>query len=117
MPNRFSGKLLDDNGKALEGVKVVLKSGVISQNTITNKEGVFNINTPDNVNPKDTTITFTKDNFTLYKIKNPQPTGAYTPLQPQIDPLYGGLLNLKGGFTSGKYLISSLNSKIQEQLY
>jgi hypothetical protein len=117
MPNRFSGKLLGDSGKALEGVKVALKSGTFSQDTITDKEGVFNINAPDSVNPKDTTITFTKDKFTLYKIKNPQPTGAYTPSQPQIDPFYGGLLNLKGGFVGGKYLISSLNSKIQEQLY
>jgi hypothetical protein len=117
MPNRFSGKLLGNSGKALEGVKVALKSGTFSQDTITDKEGVFNINAPDSVNPKDTTITFTKDKFTLYKIKNPQPTGAYTPSQPQIDPLYGGLLNLKGGFDLGKYLISSLNPKIQEQLY
>lgn len=117
MPNRFSGKLLGDSGNALEGVKVALKSGTFSQDTITDKEGVFNINAPDSVNPKDTTITFTKDKFTLYKIKNPQPTGAYTPSQPQIDPLYGGLLNLKGGFVGGKYLISSLNPTIQEQLY
>jgi len=117
MPNRFSGKLLGDSGKALEGVKVALKSGTFSQDTITDKEGVFNINAPDSINPKDTTITFTKDKFTLYKIKNPQPTGAYTPSRPQIDPFYGGLLNLKGGFEGGKYLIPSLNPKIQEQLY
>jgi hypothetical protein len=117
MPNRFSGKLLDENGKAIDGVKIILKSGTLTQETLTDKIGVFNITTPSDINPSDTTLTFSKSGLTLYKIKNPQPTGAYTPSKPQIDPIYGGLLNLKGGFAAGKYLITSLSSNIQEQLY
>jgi hypothetical protein len=117
MPNRFSGKLLDENGKAIDGVKIVLKSGTLTQQTLTDKTGVFNITTPSDINSSDTTLTFSKSGLTLYKIKNPQPTGAYTPSKPQIDSIYGGLLNLKGGFAAGKYLITSLSSNIQEQLY
>jgi hypothetical protein len=117
MPNRFSGKLLDENGKAIDGVKIVLKSGTLTQETLTDRTGIFNITTPSDINPNDTTLTFSKSGLTLYKIKNPQPTGAYTPLKPQIDPIYGGLLNLKGGFGAGKYLITSLSPNIQEQLY
>jgi hypothetical protein len=117
MANRFSGKLVGEDGKVLDGVKIVLTSGTITQQTLTDKTGTFNIITPSDIDPKNTTLTFSKDNLTLYKIKNPQPTGAYIPSRPQIDPIYGGLLNLKGGFEAGKYLITSLNPKIQEQLY
>jgi hypothetical protein len=117
MPNRFSGKLLDENGKAIDGVRIILKSGTFTQETLTDKTGVFNITTSSDINSSDTTLTFSKSGLTLYKIKNPQPTGAYTPSKPQIDSIYGGLLNLKGGFAAGKYLITSLSPNIQEQLY
>lgn len=117
MPNRFSGKLLDEKGEAINEVKVILKSGTVTQQTLTDKTGAFNITTPSDINPSDTTLTFSKSGLTLYKIKNPQPTGAYIPSKPQIDPIYGGLLNLKGGFNAGKYLITSLSPSIQEQLY
>jgi hypothetical protein len=117
MPNRFSGKLLDTNGKAIDGVKIVLKSGTFTQETLTDKTGTFNITTPSDINSSDTTLTFSKSGLTLYKIKNPQPTGAYTPSKPQIDSINGGVLNLKGGFAAGKYLITSLSPNIQEQLY
>jgi hypothetical protein len=117
MPNRFSGKLLDEKGEAINEVKVILKSGTVTQQTLTDKTGAFNITTPSDINPSDTTLTFSKSGLTLYKIKNPQSTGAYTPSKPQIDPIYGGLLNLKGGFAAGKYLITSLSPSIQEQLY
>jgi hypothetical protein len=117
MPNRFSGKLLDANGKAIDGVKIVLKSGTLTQKTLTDKTGTFNITTPSDINSSDTTLTFSKNGLTLYKIKNPQPTGTYTPSEPIIDSINGGELNLKGGFAVGKYLITSLSSNIQEQLY
>jgi hypothetical protein len=117
MPNRFSGKLLDTNGKAIDGVRIVLKSGTFTQETLTDKTGTFNITTPSDINSSDTTLTFSKSGLTLYKIKNPQPTGAYTPSEPIIDSINGGELNLKGGFAAGKYLITSLSSNIQEQLY
>jgi hypothetical protein len=117
MANRFSGRLISDDGKALNNVNVILNSGTFSQKTVTDKEGSFNITTAQDIDPKNATLTFSKDKYTLYKIKNPQPTGAYNPSQPQIDPIYGGILSLKGGFDNGKYLISSLNPKIQEQLY
>ena len=117
MPNRFSGKLLDENGKAIDGVRIVLKSGTFTQKTLTDKTGTFNITTPSDINSSDTTLTFSKNGLTLYKIKNPQPTGTYTPSEPIIDSINGGELNLKGGFAAGKYLITSLSSNIQEQLY
>ena len=117
MANRFTGTLLGDDGKKLEGVNVALKSGTISQTTKTDKEGFFNITTPNEIDPKKTTITFSKNGFTLYKITNPQPTGAYIPSKPKIDPIYGGILDLKNSFDLGKYLISSLNPKEQEALY
>ena len=117
MANRFSGKLVGEDGKVLDGVKIVLTSGTITQQTLTDKTGTFNIITPSDIDPKNTTLTFSKSNLTLYKIKNPQPTGAYVPSKSQINPIIGGRLNLKGGFEAGKYLITSLNPKIQEQLY
>jgi hypothetical protein len=117
MAQRFTGTLLGEGGKKLEGVKVTLKSGTVSQVTTTNADGFFNITTPNDIDSKNTTITFSKDKFTLYKIKNPQPTGAYIPAESQIDVLYGGVLNLKNSFEAGKYLISSLKSQEQETLY
>jgi len=117
MANRFTGTLLGDDGKKLDGVNVVLKSGTVSQTTKTDKEGFFNITTPDNIDPKNTTITFSKNSYTLYKITNPQPTGAYIPSTPKIDPIYGGILDLKNSFDLGKYLISSLKPQEQEILY
>ncbi len=117
MSQRFTGTIFTNNGKKLDGARVVLKSGSFSQKTTTDINGTFNILTPNDINPSGSTITVSKENYILYSISNPQPTGAYFPPRTLINPVYGGLIDLKNSFDAGKYLISSLNPKDQERLY
>jgi hypothetical protein len=117
MAQRFTGTIYTSGGKKLDGAKVVLKSGSFSQGTTTDKNGTFNILTPNDIAPSGSIITISKENYILYSISNPQPTGAYFPPRTQIDPTYGGIINLSNTFEAGKYLISSLNPKDQERLY
>lgn len=68
----FTGTLLKDDGNYLEGVDVVVKSINLSEKTKTNKNGIFNI-LLKNINlDSDITITFSKNGYNLYQIKNPQ---------------------------------------------
>jgi hypothetical protein len=117
MPQRFTGTIYTSGGKKLDGAKVVLKSGSFSQGTTTDINGTFNILTSNDIASSGSTITVSKENYILYSISNPQPTGAYFPPKTQIDPTYGGIINLSNTFEAGKYLISSLNPKDQERLY
>jgi hypothetical protein len=111
---RFTGQIVDENGKNLEGVTVTLSWGVINKKTTTNKNGYYNIILPNIIDSTKTSLTYTKEGRTLKNIKNPQPTSTYTPSgEPQIDDFYGGKLNLNNSFDSGKYLISSL--KVQDR--
>jgi hypothetical protein len=114
---RFTGQIVDENGKNLEGVTVTLNGGTISKKTTTNKNGYYNIIVPNNVDPTKTNITYTKEGRTLKSIKNPQPTSVYIPInEPQIDDIYGGKLNLNNSFDGGKYLISSLKTQDRDIL-
>lgn len=118
MAQRFTGTILTDNGKKLDGARVVLKlNGTIIQKTITDKNGTFNITTSNDIDPSGATIIISKENYILYSISNPQPTGLYIPPRTLINPIYGGSINLNNSFDAGKYLISSLKSKDQEILY
>jgi hypothetical protein len=111
---RFTGQIVDENGKNLEGVTVTLSWGIINKKTTTNKNGYYNIILPNIIDSTKTSLTYTKEGRTLKNIKNPQPTSTYTPSgEPQIDDFYGGKLNLNNSFDSGKYLISSL--KVQDR--
>ena len=84
---------------------------------ITDKNGTFNITTSNDIDPSGATIIISKENYILYSISNPQPTGLYAPPRTLINPIYGGSINLNNSFDAGKYLISSLKSKDQEILY
>ena len=117
MAQRFTGTIYTSGGKKLDGAKVVLKSGSFSQGTTTDINGTFNILTSNDIASSGSIITVSKENYILYSISNPQPTGAYFPPKTQIDPTYGGIINLSNTFEAGKYLISSLNPKDQERLY
>lgn len=114
---RFTGQIVDENGKNLEGVIVTLNGGTISKKTTTNKNGYYNIIVPNNIDPTKTSLTYTKEGRTLKNIKNPQPTSTYTPSEePKISEIYGGNLNLNNSFDSGKYLISSLKTQDRDIL-
>jgi len=114
---RFTGQIVDENGKNLEGATVTLNGGDITKKTTTNKNGYYTIIVPNNVDPTKTTLTYSKSGLTLKTIKNPQPTSTFTPSQEsQIDDLYGGRLNLNNSFTSGKYLITSLTDQDRNNL-
>lgn len=114
---RFTGQIVDENGKNLEGVTVTLNGGIISKKTTTNKNGYYNIIVPNNIDPTKISLTYTKEGRTLKNIKNPQPTSTYVPLEePKIDDVYGGNLNLNNSFDSGKYLISSLKTQDRDIL-
>ena len=118
MAQRFTGTIYTNDGKKLDGARVVLKlNGTIIQKTITDKNGTFNITTSNDIDPSGATIIVSKENYILYSISNPQPTGTYFPPRTIINPVYGGLIDLKNSFDAGKYLISSLNPKDQERLY
>jgi hypothetical protein len=117
MAQRFTGTIYTSGGKKLDGARVVLKSGSFSQGTTTDKNGTFNILTPNDIASSGSIITVSKENYILYSISNPQPTGLYSPPRTLINPIYGGLINLSNTFEAGKYLISSLNPKDQERLY
>jgi len=50
MAQRFTGTIYTNNGKKLDGARVVLKSGSFSQKTTTDINGTFNILTPNDYN-------------------------------------------------------------------
>jgi hypothetical protein len=109
---RFTGQIVDGNGKNLEGAKVTLNGENITKKTTTNKNGYYTIIVPNDIDSTKTTLTYSKEGLTLKTIKNPQPTSTFIPpLQSQIDDFYGGKLNLNNSFTSGKYLITSLTEQ------
>ena len=114
MPNVYSGTILSDTAAPLENVEVKTRYVNISNQSIltttkTGKDGTWRVSLPDGIDISTVTITFVKSGSSSITIKNPQPTGTYTFPPPQIDPNRGGVLDLKAGFASGKYLISSLD--------
>lgn len=114
---RFTGQIVDENGKNLEGVTVTLNGENISKKTTTNKNGYYNIIIPNSIDSTKTSIIYTKEGRTLKSIKNPQPTSTYIPPgESQIDNIYGGRLSLNNSFDSGKYLISSLKTQDRDIL-
>jgi hypothetical protein len=116
MANLYTGKLIGNDGKALPETKITLKSGDFTQSSITDKNGDFKIIAPDSIDTQNTTLTFSKDKYTLYSIKNPQLTGDFDIIDSVINPLLGGRLKLQGQFDSGKYIFSSLSPSVQEKL-
>lgn len=118
MANLYTGKLVGNDGKALSDTKITLKSGdsTKSYTTTTDKNGNFKLIAPDSIDTQNTTLTFSKDKYTLYSIKNPQPTGTFDIIDSEINPLTGGRLKLQGQYDSGKYLFSSLPLSKQEKL-
>lgn len=116
MANLYTGKLVGNDGKALPDTKITLKSGNFTQSYTTDKNGNFKIIAPDSIDTQNTTLTFSKDKYTLYSIKNPQLTGTFDIIDSEINPLTGGRLKLQGQYDSGKYLFSSLPLSKQEKL-
>lgn len=118
MPQIYSGTLVTNDGNILKEVKIILKSeGKILAETTTDKNGKFNISLATDAPPANTTITFSKNGFTLYTLKNVQPTNTFIDSFSDINPFFGGELNLKGQFAGGKYLITSLPQSTQDKLF
>jgi hypothetical protein len=86
MAQEYKGTLLGNNGRSLMGVKVTLKfRDEIVDSTFTDKSGFFLITTDTNIPSDAAVLTFTKDNYVLYTIKNPQPTGVYPPKSKKLN--------------------------------
>jgi hypothetical protein len=118
MPQVYTGTLITNEVNKLTDVKVIIKAeGKILGEAITNNEGKFNIILPTSVTPADTTVTFSKNGFTLYTLKNAQPTSEFVDSFSDINPLFGGKLDLKGQFAGGKYFITSLSQTTQDRLF
>jgi len=116
MAGVYSGTLIGDDKKPLSGAKVVLKynkPGVSNDlpTTTTDKNGQYLLVDP--IASNDVTLTFSKNSYSVYSIKNPQPSGKFDINDSQISPQFGGTLELKGLFEAGKYFISSLSSETQ----
>ena len=107
MPNKFTGKLTDTNGRYIDGATVILTVSKqnISKQTKTDKNGKWTIDLEKEVSEKDIEILFTKSGLESKKIKGPAPTAK---IEGYIDPLLGGSLKLQKLFESGKYLVTSL---------
>lgn len=118
MSQIYSGTLITNEGSKLIDVKVIIKAeGKILGEAITNNEGKFNIILPTDSPPANTTITFSRNGFTLYTLKNVQPTSKFIDSFSDINPLFGGKLDLKGQFAGGKYFITSLPQTTQDRLF
>jgi hypothetical protein len=118
MPQTYSGTLITNDGNKLGDVKIILKSkGEILAETTTDRNGKFNIVLATDAPPANTTITFSKNSFTLYTLKNVQPTSMFIDSFSDINPIFGGVLDLKGQFAGGKYLITSLPQSTQDRLF
>jgi len=110
MPNQFLGQVFDTNGQALEEVKITLTGPDVETSTTTNPEGKWLITLEKPIDPTLVTITFSKSGLELKSIKNPQTTASLT---KYIDSIKGGILDLVGKYSSGKYKITSLPPETQ----
>jgi len=126
MVTLYKGTVLAANGKPISKAKVIINAPVRvggineikSYSTETSPTGTWQIQIFDFItNIKEVTLVFSKNKFTLNTIKNPQSDGTYNPTIINWSPEGGGLIRLKSGFDSGKYLFSSLNLEDQSQLF
>ena len=126
MATLYRGTVLAANGKPISGVKTIITAPIRrggineikSYSTTTSSDGNWVIQIFDSItNPKEVTLVFSKSNFTLNTIKNPQSDGTYNPPILGVDPNGGGRVRLRSGFDSGKYLVSSLNLEDTAILY
>lgn len=113
MPNQFKGQVVDSQGNKIEGVKITITGIDVPANTttLTDVNGDWLITIKTAVDPKDITITFSKPGLETTSIKNPQQTAV---LPGYIDPEKGGILDLAGGYPSGKYKVTSLPQELQD---
>lgn len=106
MPSQFDGQVLGEDGRPLpEKTKVVLSSfSLVSPlTTYTNDIGEWFITVDQEINPEFVTITFTTLGYETRVVTNPQCTEI---LRGFIDPEKGGILDLTGMYSEGKYDLS-----------
>jgi hypothetical protein len=76
MPNQFLGQVVDTNGQALGEVTVTITGPDVEASTTTDSEGKWLITLEKPIDPALVTVTFSKSDFELKSIKNPQPTST-----------------------------------------
>jgi hypothetical protein len=76
MANQFRGRILDTQGNPLTGAQVVLTSGDITKTTTTSKDGEWSIEVKETIDPLNTTVVISKENYSQTVITNPQVTST-----------------------------------------
>jgi hypothetical protein len=74
MSSRFNGRALDVYGEPIPGAQVNLTSGTITKNTTTTSDGYWSINVNESIDPPNTSIVISKENYAQIVINNPQLT-------------------------------------------